>query len=112
MKRGDLWWADLGEPLASGPGYRQPVVVVSTDAFNESRIGTVVVVIVTSNLRLGSAPGNVRVGARETGLPRESVVNVSQVLTLAKGRLRERIGRLPGNRMGEVEEGLRKVLGV
>ena len=112
MKRGDIWWADLGEPLGSGPGYRHPAIVISTDAFNESRISTVVVVLITSNLRLAAAPGNIRLGAREAGLSKESVVNVSQVLTLDKGRLLERIGHVPGDRMAEVEEGLRRVMGL
>lgn len=112
MKRGDVWWADLGEPLGSGPGYRHPAIVISTDPFNESRISTVIVVLITSNLRLAAAPGNIRLGAREAGLSKESVVNVSQVLTLDKGRLLERIGHVPGDRMAEVEDGLRRVMGL
>ena len=111
MKRGDVWWADLGEPLGSGPGYRHPVIVISTNPFNESRISTVIVVIITSNLRLAAAPGNVRLDAREAGISKESVVNVSQVLTLDKGRMIERIVHLPGDRMAEVEDGLRRVMG-
>lgn len=112
MKRGEVWWADLGEPVGSGPGYRQPVVVISTDTFNESRISTVIVVVMTSNLRLAAAPGNVQVAARETGLRKDSVVNVSQVLTVDKGVLIDRIGHLPGDRLGEVEVGLRDVMGL
>lgn len=112
MKRSEVWWADLGEPVGSGPGYRHPVVVVSVDTFNDSRISTVVVVVVTSNLRLAAAPGNVRVAARETGLRKDSVVNVSQVLTVDKGVLTERIGHLPAARLAEVEAGLRDVLGL
>ena len=112
MKRGEVWWAHLGEPVGSGPGYRHPVVVVSTDTFNESRISTVIVVMVTSNLRLAAAPGNVRVAARETGLRKESVVNVSQVLTVDKLILTERIGHLPADRLDEVEAGLRDVMGL
>lgn len=112
MKRGEVWWADLGDPVGSGPGYRRPVVVISTDTFNESRISTAIVVMVTSNLRLAAAPGNVRVAARETGLHKESVVNVSQVITVDKTVLSERIGHLPGDRLGEVEAGLRDVMGL
>lgn len=112
MKRGEVWWADLGEPVGSGPGYRHPVVVISTDTFNESRISTVIVVMITSNLRLAAAPGNVRVTARETGLRKESVVNVSQVLTVDKGVLMERIGHLPAERLAETEAGLRDVMGL
>ncbi len=112
VRRGEIWWADLGEPVGSGPGYRHPVVVISTDTFNESRISTVIVTMITSNLRLAVAPGNVRVAARESGLRKESVVNVSQVLTVDKRVLIERIGHLPGDRLGEVEAGLRDVLGL
>lgn len=112
MKRGEVWWADLSEPLGSGTGYRHPVVVISTDTFDESRISTVIVVMITSNLRLSAAPGNVRVAARETGLRKESVVNVSQVITVDKAVLIERIGHLPGERLGEVEAGLRDVMGL
>lgn len=112
MKRGEVWWADLGEPVGSGPGYRHPVVVISTDTFNDSRISTVIVTVITSNLRLAVAPGNVRVAARETGLQKESVVNVSQVLTVDKGVLMERIGHLPGDRLTAVEAGLRDVMGL
>lgn len=112
MKRGELWWADLGAPVGSGPGYRHPVLVVSTDAFNDSRISTVIVAVITSNLRLAAAPGNVRLSSRDSGLPKESVVNVSQVLTVDKSVLRERIGHLSGPRLDEVEDGLRGVLGL
>lgn len=112
MKRGDVWWADLGEPVGSGPGFRHPVVVVSTDTFNGSRISTVIVTVITSNLRLAAAPGNVRVAARETGLRKDAVVNVSQALTVDKGVLMERIGHLPGDRLEEVEAGLRDVMGL
>ncbi len=112
MKRSEVWWADLSEPVGSGPGYRHPVVVVSTDTFNDSRISTVIVVVITSNLRLAVAPGNVRVAARETGLRKDSVINVSQVLTVDKGVLTERIGHLPGDRLTEMEAGLRGVMGL
>ena len=112
MRRGEIWWADLGEPVGSGPGYRHPVVVIATDTFNESRISTVIVTMITSNLRLAVAPGNVRVAARETGLRKDSVVNVSQVLTVDKGVLTERIGHLPGDRLEAVEAGLRDVMGL
>jgi mRNA interferase MazF len=112
VKRGEVWWADLGEPRGSGPGYRHPVVVASSDTFNESRISTVIIVVITSNLRLAAAPGNVRVTSRETGLRKESVVNVSQVLTVDKSALVSRIGHLPPRRLAEVEVGLRDALGL
>jgi len=78
MRRGEVWWASLPPPIGSGPGYRRPVLVIQANEFNESDIKMVVAVIMTTNLRLAGAPGNVRCGSKETGLPRESVVNVSQ----------------------------------
>ncbi len=110
MRRGEVWWADLGIPMGSGPGHRRPVLVVSSNVFNESRISTAIVAVITSNLRLSLAPGNVLVQPRDTGLSRKSVVNVSQLLTLDKGVLTERVGHLPGDRLEEVEAGLLKIL--
>ncbi len=112
MKRGEIWWATLADPVGSEPGYRRPVLVVQSDEFNESRIRTVVVLTLTSNLRLASAPGNVPCRKTETGLPRESVVNVSQAATINKTRLTQRVGRLPARLMQQVESGLRSVLGL
>lgn len=110
IQRGEIWWADFPEPRGSEPGFRRPVVVIQSDAFNRSRIGTVIVVAVTSNLDLATAPGNVRLSRRESKLPRDSVVNVSQVLTLDWRFLSERIGRLPASALADVEAGLRVVL--
>ena len=110
IARGDLWWADLPEPDGSAPGYRRPVVVVQSDAFNRSRIATVTVVILTANIRLVDAPGNVLVPARVSTLPRDSVANVSQVLTLDRGRLTERVRRLPPRILAQVDDGLRLAL--
>ena len=111
IRRADLWWADLGSPRGSGPAYRRPVLVLQSDAFNASRIGTVVVVALTSNLELASAPGNVLCRARGSRLPRASVINVSQVLTLDRRFLLERIGALPHHLLREVEAGVKLVLG-
>jgi len=110
IRRGEIWWASLGEPRGSEPGYRRPVVVVQSDAFNRSRISTVLVVAITSNMRLVEAPGNVRLTCRQSKLPHESVVNVSQVLTLDKRFLVERVGSLPTKTLTEVEQGLRLAL--
>jgi mRNA interferase MazF len=110
IQRGEVWWAELAAPRGSEPGYRRPVVVVQSDAFNRSRISTVVVAAITANLALAAAPGNVRLPRRASKLPRESVVNVSQLLTLDRGFLTERVGRLPASALGEVEAGLRLVL--
>lgn len=112
MRRGEVWWAALGRPFGSEPGYRRPVVVLQTDDFNASPIATVVVVAITSNLRLARAPGNVRCGKRATGLDKPSVVNLSQIATVDKQRLLERVGALPPSKLAEVEEGARLVLGL
>jgi len=110
--RGEVWWASLPEPRGSEPGFRRPVVVVQSNRFNRSRIQTVLVVAVSSNLRLADAPGNVRATAAQTGLPKPSVANVSQVLTLDREHLSERVGTLPSSVMNRVAEGLRLVLGL
>ena len=112
MRRGEIWWASLREPAGSGPGFRRPILIVSANSFNESRINTVVAAVMTSNLRLAEAPGNVRVPTRGTGLAKPSVVNVSQVITVDKIFLTERIGQLPPRVLVEVEEGLRLVLSI
>lgn len=110
MKRGEIWWASLPAPQGSSPGYRRPVVVVQSNDFNESRIQTVVVATITSNLSLAGAPGNFAVSHRRTGLSSKSVVNVSQLLTLTKSLLTERIGRLDGGSLQQLDDGLRLVL--
>jgi mRNA interferase MazF len=99
-------------PRGSEPGHRRPVVVVQSNQFNESRIETVIVAAISSNLRLGDAPGNVRVRSAESGLAKVSVVNVSQLLTLGRHFLIEKIGTLPAGAMNRVAEGLRLVLGL
>ena len=108
--RGEVWWADLGDPRGSGPGLRRPMLVVSSDAFNRSRIATVVCAVITSNLRLADAPGNVLLDTGDGGLDRPSVVNCSQVVTLDKAGLTERLGRLLDTQLRVVESGLRRVL--
>ena len=112
MQRGDIWWAALPEPTGSGPGYRRPVLVVQADDFNRSQISTVVVAVLTSNLALAQAPGNVLAKARRTGLPRNSVINVSQLLTVDKRLLREKVRALDSATMDEVDDGLRLVLAI
>lgn len=112
IRRGELWWADLGEPRGSAPAMRRPVLVVSSDAYNRSRIATVVCVTITSNLGLADAPGNVQLAAGTAGLPEDSVVNVSQVVTLDKHDLDERLGALDRSTLRTVESGLRRVLGL
>ena len=110
IKRGEIWWADLPEPRRSEPGHRRPVLVLQADSFNRSRIQTAIVAVITSNVELADAPGNVLLPARSTGLPRDSVVNVSQLLTLDRGFLTELAGVLPPRLQRAVDEGLRTVL--
>jgi mRNA interferase MazF len=112
VARGEVWWAALGPTQGSAPAWRRPVLVVSADAFNRSRIKTVTVVAITSNLRLGAAPGNVAVGAGSAGLELDSVINVSQVVTLDKSDLSKRLGNLDDLKMEQVEAGLRLALGL
>lgn len=110
MYRGEIWWANLPEPVGSEPGYRRPVLVIQDDVFNQSRINTVIVVIITSNTQLAEAPGNVLLPCEVSGLSRDSVANVSQIFTVDKTFLTERIGSLPDYLQEEVDEGLRTVL--
>jgi len=109
MRRGEIWWASLRPPAGTSPGYRRPVLVIQSDEFNESRIRTVVVVAITSNLRLASAPGNVLCRKRQTGLPCDSVINVSQILTIDKGGLTDCVRTLAPGILHQVEEGLRLI---
>jgi len=106
-----VWWADLGEPIASDPGFRRPVIVVQGDSFNRSALRTVVAVPLTSNLRWAAAPGNVQLSARATGLPRDSVANVSQLVALDRSILIERVGRLSSSKLELVLAGIDTVLG-
>ncbi len=111
ISQGEIWWADLAAPLGSAPGYRRPVVIVQADALNRSRIATVVCIPLTSNLAWADAPGNVMLPARLTGLPKDSVANVSQVVTLDKTMLTDRVGKLPRTKVELVLVGLDVVLG-
>jgi len=110
LRRGEIWWASLPVPRGSEPGFRRPVVVVQADSFNQSRIRTLIVAVVTTNLRLAAVPGNVRLDRAEGGLQEESIVNVSQLLTIDKGYLDERLGFLSATRMTAIDDGLRLVL--
>jgi mRNA interferase MazF len=112
MHRGEIWWASLGEPDGLGPGYRRPVLIVQSDEFNRSRISTVIVVVLTSNTALAQAPGNVLLKARHAGLAKDSVVNVSQVITVDKQCLTGKVKKLEASTMAEVEIGIRLVLAI
>lgn len=110
IQRGEIWWADLPEPRRSEPGSRRPVLVVQADSFNHSRIQTSIIAVISTNLDLAQAPGNVLLPARVSGLSRDSVVNVSQLLTLDRSFLTELVATLPPRVQRSVDEGLRAVL--
>ncbi len=112
MQRGDIWWADHEPPRGSEPGYARPVLIVQSDPFNRSKIATAVVVAITSSLELAELPGNVRLSKRASRLPRESVANVSQLLTVDRALLRDRVGQLSAATMELVDAGLRLALGL
>ena len=111
MRRGEVWWASLPEPGSAGAGFRRPVLVIQSDSFNESRIHTVIVAAITSNVRLAHTPGNVLFERRQWRLPRDSVINASQLLTIDKVFLTERVSLLRPAIMARVEAGLKLVLG-
>ena len=110
VSRRDVWWASLAEPRGSEPGFCRPILVVQADAFNRSRLRTVLGVILTSNVRLVAMPGNVLLPARSTGLPKDSVANVTQTVTLDEDYLSRRIGQVSPRLMARVEAGLKRVL--
>jgi mRNA interferase MazF len=111
VAQGDVCWADLPEPAGSGPGFRRPVIVVQSDAFNRSAIATIVCVPLTSNLRWAQAPGNTLLPARSTGLPKDSVANASQVVAIDRALLTERVGRISRNQLEAILDGIGVVLG-
>lgn len=111
VAQGEVWWADLGDPVGSAPGYRRPVLVVQGDAFNRSAIATVVCVPLTTNLKWIGAPGNVGLKPRDSGLPKESVANVSQVVTVDRATLVERVAKVPASKLELVLRGIDVVLG-
>lgn len=110
IARGDVWWADLGSPRGSAPAFRRPVLVVSDDRYNASRLQTVTVVVLTSTARLAALPGNVAVAAELSGLEKDSVVNVTQVATIDRDALEHRAGQVPTWLMTQVDDGLRRAL--
>lgn len=110
MRRGEIWWASLGDPRGSATGLRRPVLIVQSNDFNGSAIGTTICAAITSNMRLADAPGNVRITRRVSGLPHDSVVNVSQLITLDKHMLTDNVRRLPAQSLRDVEAGIKLVL--
>ena len=111
INQGEVWWSDLGEPVGSAPGYRRPVLVVQCDAFNQSRIATVVCVPLTSNLKWADSPGNVLLTAAASGLDRDSVANVSLIVAIDKVQLIERVGKVTAGKLERVLAGVDVVLG-
>lgn len=112
MRRGEIRWASLSEPTGAGPGYRRPLLVVQSNEFNDSHIRTVVCAVITSNLRLSRAPGNVRLPRKVSGLKKDSVANVSQLITVDQRYLSTPVSRLPAQTMRAVDDGIRLVLSV
>ncbi|WP_032930483.1 type II toxin-antitoxin system PemK/MazF family toxin [Leptospira santarosai] len=112
MTRGEIWWVDLGIPFGSEPGFKRPVLIIQDDSFNRSNINTIVSIAVTSNLNLSEAPGNVLITKKDSNLSKDSVVDVSQIVTLDKERFLNKAGKLKTNKLNEVGEGLRLVTGL
>jgi len=110
MRRGEIWWASLSEPKGSEPGYCRPVLIIQSDDFNRSNINTVLCAVITSNLTLANAPGNVRISSRSSGLKKPSVINISQLITVDRRFLTEKIKTLDHRSMNDVDDGLRLVL--
>jgi mRNA interferase MazF len=110
VERGEIWWANLGEPRGSSPGFDHPVVIIQSDNFNKSNINTVIVALITSNLSRAAMPGNVNLSKRASGLEKESVVNITQLFTVDKTDLREYVETLSEHKIEQIEKGLRLVL--
>lgn len=110
IKRGEIWWAALPEPVGSGPGYKRPVLIIQSNEFNESKINTIIAVVITSNTRLAAAPGNVLLSSHKSKLPKESVINASQIITIDKSYLTEKVHILSSSIIAQVDEGLKLVL--
>lgn len=112
IERGDIWWADLGEPVGSRPGYTRPVLVIQADSFNRSGLNTVIIAVLSSNEWLANSPGNVLLEPHESGLPKPSVVNVTSLQSIDKSDLLEHVHTLGLFEMKAVEAGLRLVMGL
>ena len=112
MMRGEIWWADFGLPFGSEPGFRRPVLIIQDDAFNKSKINTVIVIPLTSNLMLEKAPGNVYLEKEESNLSKDSIIVISQIGVLDKNRLIEKVAKINRGVMEEVGQGIKLVLGI
>jgi mRNA interferase MazF len=110
INRGEIWWATLPDPAGSGPGYKRPVLIIQSDEFNKSKINTIVVTVITSNIRLAVAPGNILLSSKKSKLPKESVINISQIITIDKSFLTEKIHILSNEIITSVNDSLRLIL--
>lgn len=110
MNRGEIWWASLPDPVGSTPGYKRPLLIIQLNEFNKSKINTVIAAAITTNTRLATAPGNVLLSVKNSRLPKESVINISQIITVDKSFLTEKVHTLASTIMAQVDEGLRLVL--
>ena len=110
IKRGEIWWAELPEPTGSEPGYKRPLIIIQSNEFNKSKINTAIAVVITTNLHLAEAPGYLLLPTKKSKLPKKSVVNVSQLITVDKSFLIEKVHTLPSNIMNEIDDGIRLVL--
>jgi mRNA interferase MazF len=112
MTRGEIWWVDLGIPFGSEPGYKRPVVIIQDDSFNRSKIKTVIVASITTNLELANAPGNIYLESDESGLPKQGVINVSQISTIDKNRLIKKVRLLSYEIISEINFGLKTIFNI
>ena len=112
VKRGEIWWADLGEPMGSEPSLKRPVLIIQDNQYNQSKIATVIVLSITSTIRLADLPGNILLHKKESGLPKKSVINVSQIATIDKSWLEKKVASLSQMVMEEIDYGLGLVLGL
>lgn len=110
INRGEIWWANLPEPTGSGPGFRRPVLIVQSDKFNHSKINTIIILIISTNLKLINSEGNVLLTSKQSGLPKDSVVNVSQLFTIDESILLEYVETLSERKIEQIDSGLRIVL--
>ena len=112
IKRGDIWWSNLPEPVGSSPGFPRPILIIQSDRFNSSELNTVVIAVITKSTWLAEADGNVSLTKAQSGLPNDSVVNVSQLFTIDEITLRDYVSSVSEKKMHQVDTGLKKVLGL
>ena len=110
IKRGEIWWAELPEPVGSEPGYKRPLVIIQSNEFNNSNINTIIAAVITTNLNLAAAPGNILLTAKKSKLPKKSVINISQLITINKSFLTEKVHTLSNKVMEQIDNGIRLVL--